>query len=66
MGGSDGDVGLSGISLRVFADDVGQIGWIDVLADAGSLQPFAIDVIRKLGHRMLLHFLLLPVYQCQN
>ena len=38
------------IGLGIFADDVGQVRRVDVLANALALDPFAIDVILVQRH----------------
>src|SRR5690606_17808241 len=46
VGGGDGLAGLGGVGLRILADDVGQVGGVDVGADVDAIDPVPAYVVR--------------------
>ncbi len=50
MGRRDRPVRQRSVGPGIFADDIGEIGGVDVAIDLGALYPLAVHVVLELGH----------------
>ena len=54
LGGCYGGFGLCLVGLGIFANDLGDVRRVDILADTFALEPFAIDEIAMQRHDKIL------------